>query len=300
MIRNTNDGSSRAPYLRTDLNLGSIVGLPDFSRGPRGPRDEIFTAIGKAGYAGVQVVGGEARHGIPAGLALTASGRVDAPAEAARLARAHKNAGFDCSTVHVGNGLENDAEIDRLISSIVEASEKFDYPIYVETHRATVTQDMRRTVDFVARLPEVRFNGDFSHWYTGQEMTYGNFEAKLDFISPVLERVRFLHGRIGNSACMQVDIGDGTDRPHVDHFKQIWTRAMSGFLETAQPGDYLCFAPELLPAHVDIGTRRIVMNYARLFPSPNGGLREESDRWEQAGVLTRLARECWEAASAAA
>jgi hypothetical protein len=35
--------------------------------------------------------------------------------------------------------------------------------IYVETHRATATQDVRRTVDLVSRISEVRFNGDFSH-----------------------------------------------------------------------------------------------------------------------------------------
>lgn len=299
MIRNTNDGRARAPYLRTDLNLGSIANLPDFSTGPRGGGDGTFAALKAAGYAGIQVVGAQLGHIVPDGLALTASGRIDRPADAAKLAREHKDAGCDCSTVHVGSGLESDAEIDRLISSIIEASETFDYPIYVETHRATVTQDMRRTVDLVSRLPEIRFNGDFSHWYTGQEMTYGNFEAKLDFIAPVLERVRFMHGRIGNSSCMQVDIGDGANRPHVDHFRMFWTRAMAGFLKTAKPGDYLCFAPELLPAHIDVGAHRIVMNYARLFPGPDGELREEGDRWQQAGVLTKIARECWKAALAA-
>lgn len=296
MTTNMNDGSGCVPYLRTDLNLGSIAALPDFSTGPRGDRDDVFAALRAAGYRGIQVMGEQLGSLAPEGLRLTASGRVGGPDDAAALAVRHKAAGCDATTVHVGTGLESDDDIDRLVSSIVEASEKFSYPIYVETHRATVTQDMRRTVDLVSRIPEVRFNGDFSHWYTGLEMTYGNFEAKLDFIAPVLERVRFMHGRIGNSCCMQVDIGSGEDRPHVEHFKAIWTRAMAGFLKDARPGDYFCFAPELLPAHIDLGAQRITLNYARLFPGPDGGLREEGDRWQQAAVLTSIAKTCWEAA----
>lgn len=300
MTANMNDGSEATPYLRTDLNLVSIAALPDFSTGPRHGRDDVFAVLKAAGYRGVQVLGDQLPHISPDGLRLTATGRVDAPGDAAKLAAAHKGAGCDATTVHVGSGLESDDEMDRLVSAVVDASEKFSYPIYIETHRATITQDMRRTVDLVSRIPEVRFNGDFSHWYTGLEMTYGNFEGKLAFIAPVLDRVRFMHGRIGNSCCMQVDIGNGEDEPHVGHFRAIWTRAMAGFLRDARPGDYFCFAPELLPAHIDFGAHRIRLNYARLFPGPDGVLREEGDRWQQAAVLTDIARSCWEAASAEA
>ena len=56
---------------------------------------------------------------------------------------------------------------------------------------------------------EIRFNGDFSHYYTGQEMVYGDIEAKWTFMQPIFDRVRFIHARIGSPGCMQVDIGDG-------------------------------------------------------------------------------------------
>ncbi len=52
----------------------------------------------------------------------------------------------------------------------------------------------------------MRFNGDFSHWYAGQEMVYGGFEKKFAFIQPVIERVRFLHGRISSPGCIQVAV----------------------------------------------------------------------------------------------
>jgi len=59
--------------------------------------------------------------------------------------------------------MESDADMDAMVKDVVTASERHDFPMYVETHRATVTQDIRRTVDLVERIPDVRFNGDFSH-----------------------------------------------------------------------------------------------------------------------------------------
>ncbi len=148
-------------------------------------------------------------------------------------------------------------------------------PLYIETHRATITQDIWRTVEMTKRHPEIHFNGDFSHWYTGLEMPYGDITAKFDFCEPVFERVRFFHGRIGDPSCMQVDVGDGTGLTYVDHFREMWTRSCIGFLRSAKPGDYISFAPELL--HPSI-------YYGRLMPDGKGGFTEYSDRWQQAGA----------------
>jgi sugar phosphate isomerase/epimerase len=186
----------------------------------------------------------------------------------------------------VGWGLEDDDCAARLIEAVLAASERHGVPLYVETHRATIFQDMWRTVRFVERFPELRFNGDFSHWYTGLEMVYGGFENKLAFIAPVLERVRFMHGRIGNPGSIQVNIGNGDVRahPYVAHFRTLWTAAFRGFLGAALPGDYFLFVPELLSPRI---------YYAR--PVAPGV--EESDRWEQSLVLKRIAEECFTAAS---
>jgi hypothetical protein len=146
---------------------------------------------------------------------------------------------------------------------------------------------MWRTVQFVKRFPEIRFNGDFSHWYTGLEMVYGGFQNKLEFIRPVLERVSFLHGRIGDPGSMQVDIGSGDveTHPYIAHFRDLWSASFSGFLERAQPGDYIPFVPELLSPRIYYARRLAVSGSERI---------EECDRWEQALVLRRIAGECFE------
>jgi hypothetical protein len=286
VILNTNDGTAAVPRLRCYMNLMALEALPAVG----------FESIKHAGYDGVQFVEPAGSADVAAcrglGLAMAGSGRISEPRDADRLAQRFADEGLACATVHLGWGIEDDDIAAGLIEAALSASERHRVPLYVETHRATVFQDMWRTVQFVRKFPELRFNGDFSHWYTGLEMVYGGFERKLAFIAPVLERVRFLHGRIGNPGSIQVDIGGGDPErdPYVAHFKQMWTAAFEGFLKGARPGDYVCFTPELLAPRI---------YYARVFPDSAGTLREESDRWQQSLVLCRIARECFGAAQAA-
>ncbi len=134
--------------------------------------------------------------------------------------------------------------------------------------------------------------------YNGLTLSFGDLDAKLEFAAPVLDRVRYLHGRVASSGCIQVDVGDGSSdgEPPVTHFKQMWTRGFTGFLanvadDPCPPTDLAVgFAPELLPPEV---------GYARLVPGFDGEPREEGDRWTQGMVLTRLAAECFVAAEVA-
>lgn len=289
MISNTNDGTSRAPQLRCYFNLGTAGNPPAWSTVPRGDAAVVRAAIKAAGYDGIQGGDAEAAAATRAmGLGVAISARFNAASEIAPVVAKWKDAGYECATCHLLWGLEDDATVDAIVDEVLNVSAKYGFPLYVETHRATITQDIWRTVQIVKRRPDIRFNGDFSHFYTGSEMRYGDFAAKLDFMQPIFDRVRFIHGRIGNPGCMQVDIGDGTGRGFVDDFRQLWTRSFAGFLKSAKPGDYIVFAPELLAPH----------NYARVFPGPDGQPREESDRWEQALLYCRIARECFTAAQA--
>lgn len=293
MPKNLNDGSNLPPRLKVYLNLGTLVDLPAHSIWPRLEGAEAMSCLKAAGFEGVQ--DGDPKLCQRAGIGCAGSGRVDTSTDAETLARKLKSLGHEAGTVHVGSGFETDAEMDALVHSILKASERVDFPLYIETHRATITQDAWRTIQMAMRNPEVRFNGDFSHFYTGQELPYGDLSAKWLAMQPIFERVRFLHGRIGNTACMQVDVGDGSlDVPQafgihdfMAHFREMWTRSMAGFLASAKAGDYLVFAPEILAPYI---------YYARKFPAADGTLREESDRYAQALVYARVARECFEKA----
>lgn len=278
--KDTNASTGRR--LRCFMNLLALQSMTQLGKNP-------LQAVCDAGYDGVQFVQPLDRalrnEAQAMGLAVCGSGRVNTPDEADPLAKEAREEGMECLTLHVGWGTESNDEVAALIRAVLEASAKYSVPLYPETHRATIFQDPWRAVHFLAQFPELEFNGDFSHWYTGTEMVYGGFENKLEFIRPILGRIAFLHGRIGNPGCMQVDIGDGSveERPYVRHFRALWTESFRGFLRRRPSADSFCFTPELLGAEI---------YYARVFDG-----REESDRWQQSLVLARIARECFEEAA---
>jgi hypothetical protein len=283
--------SGRGAELRCYMNLMALDSLPESSSGPRqaGFRERL-DSLAEAGFRGVQFAAPATPQQLldcrDAGFGFVGSGRINSPEEAAPLAERLAGDGCECATLHVGWGLEDDDQAGRLIEAVLDASQRWRIPLYIETHRATILQDIWRTVGFVRRFPELRLNGDFSHWYTGQEMVYGGFEMRFRFLQPVLERVRFLHGRIGNPGCMQVRVeaGAAEEPPYVQHFKQLWTACFRNFIGAAAPGDCIYFAPELLAPHI---------YYARTFPNREGVPVEESDRWQQSLLLKQIAEQCF-------
>jgi len=260
------------------------MNLESFDSMPNKP-DGDLEAIRDAGYVGVQfgrpVDPVRKKEALRLGLGICGLGRVNKPSDAEMLATEARDEGLECLTLFVGWGIEDDDEVSGVIEAILEASAKHKVPLYPELHRATIFQDPWRTVQHLRRFPDLEFNGDFSHWYTGTEMVYGGMEKKINFFRPVLQRIGFMHGRIGSPGCIQVDVGDGSgdERPFVGHFREMWTESFLGFLRRKPEGDRFCFATELLGPEI---------YYARTF---NG--REESDRWEQSLVLARIARGCF-------
>lgn len=183
-----NDGSGEAPKLRVFLNLDNLAGLRGGSIWKETKKgEEVFQCLAADGFEGVQLTQAGALS--PGSLPHCGLGRINQPGEAMPLAEKHLARGDLCLTVHVGWGVEDEAEVFRLVEAVLAASEKTGLPIFIETHRATITQDMWRTVQITKRFPEVLFNGDFSHYYCGQEMVYGGLEMKIEFMKPIFDRV---------------------------------------------------------------------------------------------------------------
>ena len=271
------------------LNLGTLLNLPDWSAAPRGSAVEVAQAIRAAGYQGVQGTDDPAYR--QAGLVTYGAGRVVRAEEAQIVIGKNVDQGHLATTLHVGTGFEDEREALTLIEAVLEASDRLRHPSFIETHRATITQDMWRTLRWVELCPAIRFNADFSHWYTGLEMAYGDFESKLDRLAPVFERVGFIHGRIGNGGSMQVPIGiGGRDEPHTSRFLEMWRRCFSAFLKAGDEKAAIVFAPELLPAVLPRPEGPLYMDYALTRQTDEGGEEELSDRWDQALKLLALAR----------
>jgi hypothetical protein len=280
--------SGDPPCLRVYLNLDTLIDLPAESVWPGLQGEEALHKLKEDGFEGVQVTDRSARSAV---LPWCGLDRINAPGEADEIFRRHKDLGDACITLHLGWGLEDDAEVDALVAAILTASRRHQLPAFVETHRSTITQDLWRTLQILRRHPALLLNADYSHYYCGQEMVYGGLERKLAGMAPVFARTGFMHGRIASSGCIQMPIEGLRQRPihatgvdYLEDFKELWIRAMTGFLQHAGPGDALVFAPELLTGR---------FYYARMFPDATGRLKEESDRYAQACLLQQLARECF-------
>ena len=141
-------------------------------------------------------------------------------------------------------------------------------------------QDIYRTQRLIERFPDLRFNGDFSHYYCGHELTYRGLATTRAYFTPILARTAFLHGRISDGEAMQIDVGDGQANPHAVNFKWLWKTAMTFWLKQSQPGDILPFAPELGPPG---------SGYSLTCQGPDDVRVEISDRWAQTLVLRDLA-----------
>lgn len=291
-----NDGTTDAPKLRFYLNLDNLADADEGFSGPAIDDPDRDARLAADGFDGIQLTS-DAQPGAGSFLPFCGLDRINRPADAGGIFAKHSARGDQCLTVHAGWGIEDDDEVFRLVDAILCASQTHRLPVFIETHRATITQDMWRTVQIAGRFPEVRFNGDFSHYYCGQEMVYGGMEMKLEFMRPIFDRIGFIHGRIASPGNMQVPVDDAHGRPRMAHgvtdyladFREMWTLAMSGFLRAAGPGDVLVFSPELLSGRY---------YYARLFPDPKGRLVEECDRYAQALIYLQIARSCFAAAQA--
>jgi hypothetical protein len=218
------------------------------------------------------------------GLRFMSSARANTADDVESKVRNAAEAGADALTLHLGWGREDDNSIDHMIDTVLAASVKWKLPVLPETHRATAFQDVWRTLQAVRRRPELRFNGDFSHFYCGQEWLYEGFDPVLNAIQPILERCSCLYGRISSSQSMQVDVGDGRTHPHAQNFKKLWTAVFRAWKSRAGAGALFPFVPELGPPS---------SGYSLTLPDGNGGLYEVSDRWQQSLVLKRLAEEAF-------
>lgn len=283
------------PPLRVDLNLMTLLELPAWSAAPRGQPAEVAPLLREAGYDGVQT--NEIGDWLTLGLQVTSSGVVRVPEEARPLIALQQALGSNGTTIHLGTGMESADAAARLCEAILEAQLAVDHPVFIETHRGTLTGDMWRTLQLIERFPELRFNADLSHWYTGLSMTYGDFAAKLEALAPLFERTGYVHGRIGNQCSVQVPIGIGDrDEPHLSDFRAMWTACFAGALSSLAPGGAIVFAPELLANVLHTPKGPIYMDYAQLEPNAEGEFVERSDRWDQALQLVAIARECYAAA----
>jgi len=171
-----------------------------------------------------------------------------------------------------------------LVQGWMEQAKQADLPLYLETHRMSMTQDMLFTLELMEKVPEIPMIADLSHCMVNQEWTFPPLSDKEnELVQRILDRAEGFQGRVASAQQIQIQIDFPQHQIWVDVFKDWWKRGFASWKQrhASEPNARLVFLCELGPPPYAItGTDGY----------------ELSDRWEEAQTLKRLAKELFEQA----
>lgn len=286
MLR-VNDGSRNAPRLEVQQSWWAMTKIGE--QGEEWSLEKKFEKLAEAGFQGI-------------------NGALPAPEEAERWRRLLDEYKFSFSigafpravsdlteliprarefgvqhiNLQVMDSFVVGEEAVALLAGLAEEGRKAGMPVFIETHRGRVTQDLIRTARYVRAIPDLRLTIDLSHYVVAGEVREITppLEALFD---ELLRRTSCIHARVSNGEQVQVDVGPNGEHPMFGHFKRWWLKGMGYWLRETQPGDVFPFVTELGPP-----------DYAITRSRDSFGQREEiSDRWQQALLLKNTAEELW-------
>ncbi|MHA6482436.1 sugar phosphate isomerase/epimerase family protein [Paenibacillus sp. strain BS8-2] len=192
--------------------------------------------------------------------------------------------GVQYANAQVANSFVTGDSAIQLLDELVKSSARVGIPMFVETHRGKITQDLLRTLLYLEALPELRLTLDLSHYVLAGEMTMEEDISVADQrFQSLFMRSSCIHGRISNGQQIQLAIEEAGDDPCSARFVLWWSQCMQNWMKEAVPGDVLPFVCELGPPP-----------YAM-----TSGDAELSDRWKQALILKKMAEQAWAMAAAA-
>lgn len=249
--RNANDGSGRAPRMETFQAVWAMQDLPvsgqpfDLGRAvdwiiAQGFAGVMPWAHDPSALAAVDYIRG---RGLMVGVGFSVFNVADTRPiiEGAR----ERGALFLNAQVHDGHTPDDEAVAK--LEALYELCDAAGVPLFIETHRGRVTQDLRRTVEYARRVPRIQFTLDASHYVVAGEINFPDQDATFNrLLDPLIAASACIHARVSNGEQTQVDIGDGTG-PLVQPYIRWWTAAYQQWQARSQPGDVFPFVCELGP-----------------------------------------------------
>jgi hypothetical protein len=173
------------------------------------------------------------------------------------------------------------AEMVPVIEGWLRVAEQEGMPIQFETHRNCITNDLYTTVQLLDAIPQMRLAADLSHYVVDREMPCPPPPSLAALITRVLDRSDSFQGRVAARGQIQVALTCPQNAKWVALFREWWRQGFAAWrARHAQGGSALIFLCELGPP-----------DYA--ITGADG--RELSDRWADALLLARWAREIWNA-----
>ncbi len=177
------------------------------------------------------------------------------------------------------------ADMVPVIEGWLRLAEREAMPIQFETHRNCITNDLFTTVQLLEAVPEMRLAADLSHYVVDREMPCPPTLELRALVSRILARSDSFQGRVAARGQIQIPLNFAQSAKWVALFRDWWREGFAAWRarQAGAPGS-LVFLCELGPP-----------DYA--ITDAEG--RELSDRWQEALLLARWARELWTAVGGA-
>lgn len=191
--------------------------------------------------------------------------------EAHALGAHHLNVQIAGPVAHLDEAL---TLVDELTAAAVDAP----LPVWFETHRGRLTNDLLFTLRILEARPGLPLTGDLSHYPVAGEMELPLREDQAAAIERILRNCRNFHGRVSTSHQVQIAFGAPQHHGWLEQHTAWWRRGFELWLESAGADDTLTFMCELGPPPYAI-------------TGPDGA--ELSDRWEEAQRMREIVLGLW-------
>lgn len=269
------------PRLKVFQSLWAMDGLPgvDLDNDVAGALERIVAA----GFDGVGVnlartarAAATARRMADEGLSWEAQALVsDADQLARYLDQAIALGTADHVNIQVANVATNVDEAIALMETLLATSNGCPLPVFYETHRGRLLNDLFWTVDILDALPDLMLTGDLSHYVTAHEMDLPIAPHLTERIERVIARCGAFHLRIAGPNQIQLPVEAPVSAAYRAVFEGWWRDGMCHWLAKADAGDSLPILCELGPPPYAI-------------VDPLG--RELTDRWDEALALKAMSQ----------
>ncbi len=137
----------------------------------------------------------------------------------------------------------------RLLEQLESLASRSALPVYYETHRGRLTNDLLSLVRILRELPTLRLTGDLSHYVLAHEMPLPVSDDDLERMRLVLDHCWAFHGRVASSHQIQVPLSAPQHQGWARQFQQWWAEGFASWRSRSGPDVELTFMAELGPPH---------------------------------------------------